>query len=82
MFMSKTMSKILSIILVVLQVVGTMQLAFADENASQILAEDSERLLLLKGLGFIPEDYKESEDAISRAEAVSYIMDISFSHKF
>lgn len=69
------MKKFISWLLIMILSLGTMQLGYAAKGANE-QTNDSEELLVLKGLGFIPQSYKEDDTAISRAESVSYIMDI------
>lgn len=46
------------------------------DTDTEAVLTDSEELLVLKGLGFIEEDYAETEEKISRAEAVSGLMNV------
>ena len=69
------MKKFISWLLIMILALGTIQLGYAAGETNEG-TNNSEKLLVLKGLGFIPQEYKEDDTAISRAEAVSYIMDI------
>lgn len=74
--MIKKRKKILCLCLIFMQLFmlsAPLRTVFADEAKSD--AAPSDELLVMQNLGFIPEDFEESDEIITRAEGVSYISD-------